>query len=78
MAAAKKSQEEKAPNQIVFVTEEIKSAVDFLNLVSSKATFTMSPNEMQNYIKLHSSLIKLIKKCEAHIFEITEHEKATK
>jgi hypothetical protein len=64
--------------EIHFTTEEVKKLASYMNFVNSKAEFSLKAPDMQEFIKLTSSVIHLMKKCENHIFEITEHYKASK
>lgn len=65
--------EEVAKPQITFTQEEVKKLADYMNYVNTHAEFTVKAPQMQEFIKLTSSVIHLMKKCENHIFEITEH-----
>ena len=59
-----------------FTEDEIKDAIKYINFVSTHGVFQVKEPQMQEAIKLKSSLIKLVKKCEGYIFEIKEHIKA--
>jgi hypothetical protein len=59
--------------QPTYTEEEIKEAIKYMNMVSTKAVFQLKEPEMQELIKMKSAAIRLIKKCEGYIFEIKEH-----
>jgi hypothetical protein len=61
--------------QLTFTEAELKCLPAYLNFVSSHAEFKVRAPQMQEFIKLTSEVIKHLKKCEAHIFEITKHYK---
>ena len=56
-----------------FTQEELKKLASYMNYVNTHAEFTVKAPQMQEFIKLTSSVIELLKKCEGYIFEITEH-----
>ena len=69
---------EQVKPQLTFTQEEVKKLADYMNYVNTHADFTVKAPQMQEFIKLTSAVIHLMKKCEKHIFEITEHFPASK
>jgi len=55
---------------VTFTEDEVRKIGHYMNFVNTHADFTIKPPQMQEFIKLTSSLIGVMKKCEAHIFEI--------
>jgi hypothetical protein len=61
--------------QMTFTEAELKCLPAYMNFVNSQAEFKVKAPQMQEFIRLTSEVIKHLKKCEAHIFEITKHYK---
>lgn len=58
---------------LTFTQEELKKLASYMNYVNTHAEFTVKAPQMQEFIKLTSGVIHLLKKCEGYIFEVTEH-----
>jgi hypothetical protein len=61
---------------LTFTEDEVKKLAAYMNFVNTHGEFTVKAPQMQEFIKLTSSVIRLMKKCEGYIFEITEHHPA--
>jgi hypothetical protein len=70
---SKKSEKQNQKPPLTFTEDEVKKLASYMNFVNTHAEFTVKAPQMQEFIKLTSSVIHLMKKCEGYIFEITEH-----
>jgi len=57
-------------NQITFTDKEVQVVADFVNFVYKKAKFDINSAEAMKYSASMNSMHTVIKKMEAHIFEI--------